>query len=202
MPYGLPQNVLWSTQGQFQSLIWVACPTGTIAMAWRRHGQERFNPSYGLHALRARRITPPRTHVPVSIPHMGCMPYGPDRAEAATGRAVFQSLIWVACPTGPTRTPHGGGPMGFNPSYGLHALRAESCPWGAMRAQQFQSLIWVACPTGTRTGDTEMSTPSFNPSYGLHALRAVSVPVPPVCLHYVSIPHMGCMPYGQPVWPD
>ena len=37
----------------------------------------RFNPSYGLHALRAR-TTAGQTPWParVSIPHMGCMPYG------------------------------------------------------------------------------------------------------------------------------
>ena len=38
---------------------------------------------------------------PVSIPHMGCMPYGPDWSDAPSwAKWWFQSLIWVACPTG------------------------------------------------------------------------------------------------------
>ena len=43
----------------------------------------------------------------------------------------------------------------FNPSYGLHALRAERLKggrWGA--PARFQSLIWVACPTGARGGES------------------------------------------------
>ena len=36
----------------------------------------------------------------VSIPHMGCMPYGLNRLAPQVGAEVFQSLIWVACPTG------------------------------------------------------------------------------------------------------
>ena len=35
----------------------------------------------------------------------------------------------------------------------------------------------------------------FNPSYGLHALRAIYI-LGIVCSFSVSIPHMGCMPYG------
>ncbi len=37
----------------------------------------------------------------VSIPHMGCMPYGQSMFYSTADQAVlFQSLIWVACPTG------------------------------------------------------------------------------------------------------
>ncbi len=38
--------------------------------------------------------------------------------------------------------------------------------------------------------------PGFNPSYGLHALRAVSEIRNRITDMIVSIPHMGCMPYG------
>ncbi len=70
-------------------------------------------------------------------------------------------------------TGKGSKTRGFNPSYGLHALRA--------------SVIADRWP-GTGA--------SFNPSYGLHALRALLHPAPKTLLLHVSIPHMGCMPYG------
>ncbi len=62
----------------------------------------------------------------VSIPHMGCMPYG----------RIIQNMFRMVLP-------------GFNPSYGLHALRAPTTP---------------AAVSSEKSG--------FNPSYGLHALRA------------------------------
>ncbi len=88
--------------------------------------------------------------VPVSIPHMGCMPYGHWSGEQLEWIGyMFQSLIWVACPTGwlgcvTIDLPYGS----FNPSYGLHALRARPWPVQAEALGWFQSLIWVACPTG------------------------------------------------------
>ena len=64
-------------------------------------------------------------------------------------KMLFQSLIWVACPTGATPTTQAQVEFyGFNPSYGLHALRA---PTPCSHAK----ISW-----------------GFNPSYGLHALRA------------------------------
>ncbi len=53
----------------------------------------------------------------VSIPHMGCMPYG------------LQARSVVAL-----------GTKGFNPSYGLHALRAPETDW------EIQSPNWVSIP--------------------------------------------------------
>ena len=85
----------------------------------------------------------------VSIPHMGCMPYG------------LIDNYSVESPAGC-----------FNPSYGLHALRASN---GIKRHH---------------------STPGFNPSYGLHALRARLGCKDASGRRRVSIPHMGCMPYG------
>ena len=181
---------------QFQSLIWVACPTGTVCLL-PAPAMVGFNPSYGLHALRATAKCPmvnPRT---VSIPHMGCMPYGHYRnGMAAPWAGAFQSLIWVACPTGSADNPAAYTCTSFNPSYGLHALRAGSggschrtccvsiphmgcMPYGPdthptrRGTYGFQSLIWVACPTG---GELPL---------GRHAGPTV------------SIPHMGCMPYGH-----
>ena len=59
-----------------------------------------FNPSYGLHALRAHDGRCGAQHRRVSIPHMGCMPYGLVPSGWEGLEAGFQSLIWVACPTG------------------------------------------------------------------------------------------------------
>ena len=136
----------------------------------------------------------------VSIPHMGCMPYGRMSDSYHVIKLMeFQSLIWVACPTGLSflslerngignvSIPH----MGCMP-YGLYSIctlfvhvlvsipHMGCMPYGPSHCQnvrnltlQFQSLIWVACPTGDRCrrwGATECN---------------------------VSIPHMGCMPYGQ-----
>ena len=52
MPYGLGCTILGLDEMEFQSLIWVACPTG--------HGIACRNAAGAV----------------VSIPHMGCMPYG------------------------------------------------------------------------------------------------------------------------------
>ena len=53
-------------------------------------------------------------------------------------------------------------------------------------------------PYGHLTGTnlTGANLAGFNPSYGLHALRA-NVGDSLAKLAVVSIPHMGCMPYGQ-----
>ena len=110
----------------FQSLIWVACPTGKLVQ-----GRKAFN-------------------LPVSIPHMGCMPYGPAQPDPDSESQQY----------------------GFNPSYGLHALRAT------------MNYLFV-----------KATKSSFNPSYGLHALRAASR-AHSGSVSQVSIPHMGCMPYG------
>ncbi len=153
---------------------------------------------------------------------MGCMPYGQFLGETIVFNCpLFQSLIWVACPTGSsgvsiTINLHSS----FNPSYGLHALRALLVAEQSYDLLAFQSLIWVACPTGNRFGMTSRSRYGFNPSYGLHALRATRIDDkmllhssfnPSYGLHalrakflgllsgimvWVSIPHMGCMPYG------
>ncbi len=165
---------------------------------------------------------------PVSIPHMGCMPYGPE-TYCREGSIVeqFQSLIWVACPTGHRRYLTGASWSGR-----FQSLIWVACPTGRDRSTpcmigyQFQSLIWVACPTGIATSGCQPtarvpSNVSFNPSYGLHALRArtgqphlayqaefqsliwVACPTGRMCNRvgrsdsFVSIPHMGCMPYGQ-----
>ncbi len=153
MPYGLTAASQASgARCRFQSLIWVACPTGSSLHWSGLHQSACFNPSYGLHALRAYSATSP----------------------CQSSRCRFQSLIWVACPTGPTRRP--------------------STSW----PRPFQSLIWVACPTGGgRHRGMAFRLFSFNPSYGLHALRAVDAIGGWRFGCLVSIPHMGCMPYGH-----
>ena len=159
-------------------------------------GRLGFNPSYGLHALRAISKLICLGQIGVSIPHMGCMPYGLRNRPQDSADNLFQSLIWVACPTG-------------------EALNKGNLP----QLLVFQSLIWVACPTGSYCAMTAWRCACFNPSYGLHALRAAlrhhdgalrrgfnpsyglhalrAWPFP-VYADYkgVSIPHMGCMPYG------
>ncbi len=140
-----------------------------------------FNPSYGLHALRA------RCNLPAMLDKQACFnpSYGLHALRACTdfdSRAAmrrFQSLIWVACPTGPPALRH-------NP--------ISNCAW-------FQSLIWVACPTGLQTSPHHArSAQGFNPSYGLHALRAAkSLPQdrilegfnPSYGLHALRARHLG-----------
>ena len=102
MPYGRATDSCPVCLGpEFQSLIWVACPTGKNKIFVKKYFeivsiphmgcmpygrsmvigfglvQFSFNPSYGLHALRAARNHLATNRPGVSIPHMGCMPYGP-----------------------------------------------------------------------------------------------------------------------------
>ncbi len=135
---------------EFQSLIWVACPTGgTLFLIVRSRLQFQsliwVACPTGLFSATVKNFT-----ILVSIPHMGCMPYG-------LNLVIFCKVCVYS----------------FNPSYGLHALRAYSHPTVRCSVHRFQSLIWVACPTGT---------------YGWRSIITCST---------VSIPHMGCMPYGQ-----
>ena len=180
----------------FQSLIWVACPTGLFRPTAKR-STTCFNPSYGLHALRARaRLC--KFHA--------CVSFNPSYGLHAL-RASFR----FEYPADMSR---------FNPSYGLHALRASSkvvwevvlevsiphmgcmpygqiVPFFSSGIFTFQSLIWVACPTGSTGSSGLVGSLGFNPSYGLHALRADNVRIMSACQERVSIPHMGCMPYGR-----
>ncbi len=110
----------------FQSLIWVACPTGTAILA-RTPGLRWVSiPHMGCMPYGLADTTSAQSLGVVSIPHMGCMPYGLGyQPTAPTRRVGFQSLIWVACPTGWERGIAVDSPREcFNPSYGLHALRA------------------------------------------------------------------------------
>ena len=119
--------------------------------------------------------------VTVSIPHMGCMPYGRRHMGIFPKGTSAVSIPHMGC------MPYGQ----LDPDY-ESALRG------------FQSLIWVACPTGFRMVTTLYGDPhSFNPSYGLHALRARKLRTNFQKKSEVSIPHMGCMPYGQvrAAWP-
>ena len=231
MPYGRMSDSYHVIKlMEFQSLIWVACPTGLSFLSLERNGIGNVSiphmgcMPYGLYSIctlfvhvlvsiphmgcmpyglkeayrKADRLAVSIPHMGcmpygplaglpqqsvrcVSIPHMGCMPYGLGGSRCRLGVALpFQSLIWVACPTGFSSLydgedipyvsiPHMGCmPYGlltlmdqtyrmscFNPSYGLHALRAERLKggrWGA--PARFQSLIWVACPTGARGGES------------------------------------------------
>ena len=146
-------RVMANIFSKFQSLIWVACPTGgrSVACGGRRK--------------------------PVSIPHMGCMPYGPYTVLlSGLCSSEFQSLIWVACPTGRQYRLRQDLDCSFNPSYGLHALRARRLQSASPIERRFQSLIWVACPTGLAAAAAVLGLRCrFNPSYGLHALRALVV---------------------------
>ncbi len=127
MPYGLALDIVVYLLDMFQSLIWVACPTGTIYTA----------------------IVAATS--PVSIPHMGCMPYGRD--------GQHQPDQDVA---------------GFNPSYGLHALRAFGSFSTCQTMARFNPSYGLHALRAHRCADrVAPEYPRFNPSYGLHALRAV-----------------------------
>ena len=111
-----------------------------------------FNPSYGLHALRALTLEADGWRLVVSIPHMGCMPYGPGpNARIALGLdygfnpsyGLHALRAWSV-----SESHRDGAASRFNPSYGLHALRALAYPRFVFSCCGFQSLIWVACPTG------------------------------------------------------
>ena len=116
----------------------------------------------------------------VSIPHMGCMPYG----------LRIQTYDY------PTFTR-------FNPSYGLHALRASFCVPSSAPLDSFNPSYGLHALRAYPDARVAVANARFNPSYGLHALRAE--PGLPGCepgLLQVSIPHMGCMPYGRLwAWP-
>ncbi len=137
---------------KFQSLIWVACPTG----------------------LRHMGVESKRTSA-VSIPHMGCMPYG--QGAPSELRCKFSvSIPHMGCmPYGREPDPEPDQPeYGFNPSYGLHALRA------AQLSRPRQSNWYGFNPSyglHALRADPALRDPlektCFNPSYGLHALRAV-----------------------------
>ena len=139
------------------------------------------------------------TEIEVSIPHMGCMPYGPLMAIMPYGDPLwFQSLIWVACPTGPPAPTRECivFAIGFNPSYGLHALRAMAImPYGDHPNQV--SIPHMGCmPYGPwmefqYVVDHNVSIPHMGcMPYGLGAAGDDAPDLG------VSIPHMGCMPYG------
>ncbi len=177
MPYGLcsiSHLHFGVVESLFQSLIWVACPTGVRRLCWQYWDVAVSIPHMGCmpygRAPRASRAAAAR----VSIPHMGCMPYGPGRAPGLPIRCLV-SIPHMGCmPYGPGwLARRWGQSLCFNPSYGLHALRAQS---GLCTALD--------------------SLDSFNPSYGLHALRATQPVRDSVHITPVSIPHMGCMPYG------
>ncbi len=152
-------------------------PYGLFRTKRPSRGRACFNPSYGLHALRASTTTPATitTATFQSLIWVAC-PTGYASIFRNFTRGSFQSLIWVACPTG---------------------ADAPSC-W-SRTARRFQSLIWVACPTGTRNRTNMITCPIASVSiphmgcmpYGLLPRHSQTL------LFGVSIPHMGCMPYGQ-----
>ncbi len=135
-----------------------------------------FNPSYGLHALRAYSIQVIVVlEIPVSIPHMGCMPYGQDYSP----KPNLSTSVSI---------PH----MGCMP-YGLDGVNRIGEIW-------YVSIPHMGCmPYGRVRAHQRLPDGSgFNPSYGLHALRAEAHRLPDQLVFSVSIPHMGCMPYGLP----
>ncbi len=158
----------------FQSLIWVACPTGggNGDCTGRRPGLG-FNPSYGLHALRAlfRPLPSRKRYEFQSLIWVAC-PTGVNEEIVAKYLDLFQSLIWVACPTG------------------------ESRPTGPSMSHQFQSLIWVACPTGGSLDSQEKWLLMFQSLIWVACPTGPAPPRPHDRVSPVSIPHMGCMPYG------
>ena len=207
---------------QFQSLIWVACPTGS-QLSW-----------------------PSPTPAGVSIPHMGCMPYGQaclagswrrrwcfnpsyglhalraqETARWDKNEASFNPSYGLHALRAGIRRRQSRDSPGFNPSYGLHALRATNSLYQRNLIKEFQSLIWVACPTGwpgscRQPTAGRVSIPHMGcMPYGLNEwsgyIAATPVSIPHMgCMPYgrhggandqsyfaVSIPHMGCMPYGQ-----
>ncbi len=143
-------NVHRPPHGAFQSLIWVACPTGTGLQS---------------DAWAARKFQ--------SLIWVAC-PTGTHSSQCSAAARQFQSLIWVACPTG----------LGVSTATAVvrsfQSLIWVACPTGRIQKLkpwfypvEFQSLIWVACPTGW---------------LGWDQVR--------IRIRIVSIPHMGCMPYG------
>ncbi len=84
-------------------------PYGHIVVSYLFREGNGFNPSYGLHALRA---LPPRLNMTIlnrfqSLIWVAC-PTGAGVVVLSVGAVVFQSLIWVACPTGVAEWIKGG----------------------------------------------------------------------------------------------
>ncbi len=160
---------------QFQSLIWVACPTGI----WQR--QPAWLGTLFQSLIWVACPTGGRLHWAsllknrrVSIPHMGCMPYGQRHLGGDIGHVdSFNPSYGLHALRATVDAAKVAKHNGFNPSYGLHALRAAKNAWYFFALALFQSLIWVACPTGQNFANN-------------HFQKV-----------WVSIPHMGCMPYGQ-----
>ena len=69
---------LGSASDTFVSIPHMGCmPYGHVIRSLILEKETSFNPSYGLHALRAQfALSQRRCRLAVSIPHMGCMPYG------------------------------------------------------------------------------------------------------------------------------
>ncbi len=84
----------------------------------------------------------------------------------------------------------------FNPSYGLHALRAALQPSSPASQPRFNPSYGLHALRAALVHCLCTGYDGFNPSYGLHALRAVRSQSVQSSLGAVSIPHMGCMPYG------
>ena len=129
-PTGSGPRWIWYSQGSFQSLIWVACPTGAGYKFWSVCVYDSFNPSYGLHALRA-------DNWMKSLGAIFCFnpSYGLHALRALSHEATADRSAWGFNPSyglhalraRPMRAAQRSGP-GFNPSYGLHALRAGRLP--------------------------------------------------------------------------
>ena len=156
----------------FQSLIWVACPTGATPTTQAQVEFYGFNPSYGLHALRANHQNSVRRRRRSFNPSYGLHALRAASAVVVCPRLMFQSLIWVACPTGEgaaapwllllvfqsliwVACPTGADTLLTRQDVmGFQSLIWVACPTGqgeltiATEPEQFQSLIWVACPTG------------------------------------------------------
>ena len=134
----------------------------------------------------------------VSIPHMGCMPYG-HGVDFMTDEEgfEFQSLIWVACPTGTERWK-------WIAQFSSVSIPHMGCmPYGPHEASDIYQILTVSIPHmgcmpygRVRRKPRRVDHSRFNPSYGLHALRAPAWPIACRSALRVSIPHMGCMPYG------
>ncbi len=153
MPYGLAKRTTYRSKGSSFNPSYGLHALRAHPLNQLPNLTGSFNPSYGLHALRAGTMdvvlerkydvsiphmgcmpygrggsTQILLRLRVSIPHMGCMPYGPFKT--ATDRETIDvSIPHMGCmPYGP---PAAGASVrrriGFNPSYGLHALRAWEC---------------------------------------------------------------------------
>ncbi len=160
----------------FQSLIWVACPTGP-QYADRRMSRSTVSiPHMGCMPYGRSQCILQSNADRVSIPHMGCMPYGHWYLGHTTMyKYSFQSLIWVACPTGRLSTGDRSTLVEFQSLIWVACPTGVSSKGNPARTLTFQSLIWVACPTGSTccVADGRWQHHRFNPSYGLHALRAL-----------------------------